>query len=67
MGYIDKLKDVPDDIKFDSTDIQLSLKILDFICEERKDITTKAVLMILDATKDLALRHKLPSYQTIQN
>lgn len=67
MVYIDKLKDVPDDIKFDSTDIQLSLKILDFICEERKDITTKAVLMILDETKDLALRHKLPSYQTIQN
>lgn len=67
MGYLDKLKDIPDDIKFDSTDIQLSLKILDFICTERKDISVKAVLMILDETKDLALRHKLPNYQTIQS
>ena len=59
-SYIGKLNDIPKEVIGESTDIKLSLKILDFIKLEREDITTKAVLSVLEETKELALMHKFP-------
>lgn len=60
MSYIEKFDDIPEEIIKKSTDIKLSLKILDFIQLEREEITTGTVLSVLEETKELALMHKLP-------
>lgn len=60
MSYFEKLNDIPKEIIEKSTDIKLSLKILDFIQLEREEITTGAVLSVLEEAKELALMHKFP-------
>lgn len=60
MSYIEKFNDIPEEIIKKSTDIKLSLKILDFIQLEREEIITGTVLSVLEETKELALMHKLP-------